>query len=126
MEKSFEDLLVWQKAHQLVLRIYEITKEFPKEEVFGLTTQLRRAVSSITMNIVEGTGLSSQAEFRRTLYIARGSLKEVQYQVLLSKDLGYISKDTYDELKTDIHEIGKLLNGLINSVNSRLRPGSCR
>ncbi len=125
MEKSFEDLLVWQKAHQLVLRIYEITKEFPKEEVFGLTTQLRRAVSSITMNIVEGTGLSSQAEFRRTLYIARGSLKEVQYQVLLSKDLGYISKDTYDELKTDIHEIGKLLNGLINSVNSRLRPNSC-
>ncbi|MFZ5753395.1 MAG: four helix bundle protein [Bacillota bacterium] len=116
MQRDFEDLIVWQKSHKLALQIYEITKDFPKEELYGLTPQIRRASSSIPMNIAEGTGLKSYADFRRLLAMARGSLMELRYQLRLCKDLGYINADTYFRFVRDYDEVGKMLNGLITSL----------
>lgn len=112
---TFKDLIVWQKSHLLVLKIYEITQLFPREEIYGLTSQLRRAAYSIPANIVEG---KKKKKKKKTIphqlsfiNIAEGSLEEVKYFLILSKDLKYIEEDTYNELLKDAEEIGKLLNG---------------
>lgn len=110
-------LIVWQKAHELVLRIYEITKDFPREELFGLTSQIRRAAASIPSNIVEGKARGSNKEYKRFMLMARGSLEEVKYQLLLVKDLQYIDEKIYQELIGQAKEVGRLLNGLIVSLN---------
>lgn len=109
-------LLVWQKSHKLVLKIYEITKFFPKDEQFGLTSQIRRAAVSILSNIVEGKARGSKKDYRRFLLISRGSLEEVKYQLLLAKDLRYISYEVYMEILDITNEVGKMLNGLINKM----------
>jgi four helix bundle protein len=88
--KNFKELKIWQRSHQLVLDIYLITKSFPKEEVYGLTSQIRRSCSSIPTNIAEGCGRNSDAELNRFLVIAMGSASELEYQLILIKDLGYI------------------------------------
>ena len=118
MEKirSYEDLLVWQKAHSLVLNIYRVTKYFPKEERFGLIQQLRRSAASVATNIAEGFARYSKKEYVQFLYCSRGSLSETEYHLQLSRDLNYLSLETYRRLKELIVEIGKMLNGLINSL----------
>lgn len=109
-------LVVLQKSHQLVLEIYSVTKNFPKDELFGLTSQIRRAAVSVPSNIIEGKARGSSKEFKRFLLVARGSLEEVKYQLLLSKDLRYISENKYKEVLVLAKEVGRLLNGLIVSV----------
>ena|SRR5215467_5979134 len=89
--QNFRNLRVWGKAHDLTLRIYEVTRSFPREETYGLTSQIRRSAASIASNIAEGCGRTGKAELRRFLEIAMGSASEVEYQLLLAEDLGYLS-----------------------------------
>lgn len=116
--KTFKDLLVWQKAHALVLKIYEITKAFPPEEKFGLTSQLRRSASSIPTNIVEGKKKNSTKEFLHFLNISDCSLEETKYHLLLSKDLGYLKTNEFDAIHKDCEEVGKMLFGLQKSLST--------
>ena len=109
-------LIVWQKSHELTLNIYEITKSFPKDEQFGLTSQIRRAAVSIPSNIVEGKARGSNKDYKRFLLIARGSLEETKYQLLLAKDLKYIDEESYRELLNLALETGRLLAGLIKKL----------
>lgn len=113
---KYEGLDVWKEAHGLVLDIYKVTDSFPKEEKFRLTDQLCRASSSVTINICEGTGRSTQKDFVHFLYMARGSLHETSYELLLAKDLSYIDSEQYGILIEKCDKIGKMLNGLINKV----------
>jgi four helix bundle protein len=109
-------LIVWKQSHQLVLKIYEITKGFPNSELFGLTSQIRRAAVSVPSNIVEGKARGFDKEYKRFLMMARGSLEEVKYQLLLAKDLEYIDSNKYEEVINLTNDVGKLLNGLIRSL----------
>ena len=111
--KNFKSLLVWEKAHLLVLEIYKITAILPKEENYGMTSQIRRATSSIPTNIAEGCGRGSDADFKRFLQIAFGSASEVEYLLILCKDLKYINEDIYVNLNFKIEEIKKMLSALI-------------
>jgi len=117
MYNDTSKLILWQKSHKLVLTIYDITKKFPKDELFGLTSQIRRAAVSIPSNIVEGKARGSNKEYRRFLLMSRGSLEEVKYQILLAKDLQYIDENNYKEVLSLAKEVGKLLNGLIVSIS---------
>lgn len=111
--KSFTDLTVWQKGHQLVLLIYKYTQKFPKEELFGLSNQIRRAIVSFTSNIAEGFSRNSYKEKVQFYSIALGSLTEVQNQLLIAKDLEYITGEEF-KLCADITvELNKMTNGLI-------------
>ena len=120
--KSFEDLLVWQKAHRYVLCIYHITKKYPKEEMFGLVNQMRRAAASITANIAEGFVRIGRKEKLRFYNISQGSLEETRNFVILSKDLGYISEDDKEKILEQAAEVARLLNayrqGLLKHYNS--------
>jgi len=109
-------LIVWQKSHELVLKVYEITKGFPKDEQFGLVSQMRRAAVSVPSNIVEGKARGSSKDYKRFLLMARGSLEEVKYQLLLAKDLSYIDSSEYNHILSSADEVGRLLNGLIRTV----------
>ena len=111
--KSFTDLIVWQQGHKLVLLIYKYSQRFPKQELFGLSNQIRRAIVSFTSNIAEGFSRTSYKEKVQFYYIALGSLTEVQNQLLIAKDLGYISKEVFDELAEMSIELSKMINGLI-------------
>ncbi|MEK7558885.1 MAG: four helix bundle protein [Patescibacteria group bacterium] len=111
--KSFTDLNAWKEAHKLALLIYKITKQFPKEEQFGLTNQLRRAVVSITSNIAEGFSRSSYKEKIQFYSMALGSLSEVQSQLLIARDISYIEKDQFNSIADQSVTVNKLLNGLI-------------
>lgn len=113
--RSFEDLLVWQKAHEAVLLVYKLTRDFPSEEKFGLTSQFRRASISIAANISEGFAKQSSPEKIRYLNIAQGSLAECKYYVILSKDLGYGSENKLSEL---FIEVGKMINGYIGKLKT--------
>ena len=119
MYEDTSKLLVWQKSHELVLKIYEVTKNFPKDEQFGLTSQIRRAATSIPSNIVEGKARGSSKDYNRFLLIARGSLEETKYQLLLAKDLKYINENIYKEIYKKMDEVGRLLGGLINNLERR-------
>jgi len=117
--KSFEDLIVWKKAHNIVLIIYKLLEKFPKEEKYRIIDQIVRAVLSIPTNIAEGFGRFTLKDYVHFLIIARGSIGEVQYLILLSKDLNYINSKEYIDLKKELDEIGKMLNGLINSLRRK-------
>ena len=108
---SFDTLIVWKKSHELTLKIYEITKTFPREEIFGITSQLRRAAYSIPSNIVEGRTKSTIAHRLSFISHSTGSLEEVKYFLLLSRDLNYLTTEKYNELIPFLEEVGKLLNG---------------
>ena len=116
MTESFRNLVVWQKAKDLVEAVYEATKSFPREEIYTLTAQIRRAAISIPSNIAEGKGRNTDPDFRRFLLQARGSLYEVENQLEIAKDLGYISETQLAKLIPKCNEVGKLLNGLMNSL----------
>jgi four helix bundle protein len=118
--QSFTDLLVWQKAHSLVLEVYRLTKMFPKDELFSLVSQLRRAVISITSNIAEGFGRISEKEKLHFYSFAYGSLLEVKNQILVSKDLNYLKIADHNKLEEQITEVAKMLQGLIKSI--KLKP----
>lgn len=112
----YRDLKVWEKAHTLTKEVYELTSYFPKDEKYGLTSQLRRAASSMPANIAEGSASLSKNMFIKHLGIARGSSAEVEYHLLLCFELGYMSHDKFDDCSKRIFEIQKMLNGLINSL----------
>lgn len=114
--QTYEDLIVWQKAHAIVLAIYSITKNFPKDELFGLTSQLRRASVSIASNIVEGFKRHSNQEKIRFYNMAESSAEEVHYQLRLAHDLEYASTRA---LRTDLREICRIINGLIKSIRTQ-------
>jgi len=115
---TFRDLKVWEKAHELVLEVYKITKEFPGEEKFGLVSQLRRSAGSIPTNLAEGYKRKSRRDFAHFVNIAEGSLEETKYILLLSCDLGYINKSKLEMLNSICEEIGKMLSGLHNKLIS--------
>ena len=111
--RSFQDLIVWQKGHQFVLSIYRLTDSFPKNEIYGLTSQLRRAAISIPANIAEGFKKKTKGDKARFMNIAQGSAEECRYYLILSKDLGY--GDT-EELMSRLEEISKLLGAYSSSI----------
>ncbi|MEK9209336.1 MAG: four helix bundle protein [Patescibacteria group bacterium] len=117
--KSFHDLDSWKKGHQLVLEIYKISKDFPREELFGIISQLRRAASSITANIAEGFARYHFKDKSRFYYQARGSVAEVQNFLLLSKDLNYINTEVCRNLGEKANEVRQLINGLIRSIEKQ-------
>lgn len=112
----FKELIVWQKSIDLVTKIYKVTEKFPSSEIYGLTSQLKRASISIPSNIAEGNTRRSKADYVQFLRIARGSCSEVETQIIISKNLGFIDEIKFDELSSSIIEISKMLNGLINSL----------
>ena len=123
MLKNYKELKVWQKSYQLCLTIYKATKAFPKNEGFGLTSQMRRAALSIPSNIAEGYGRKTTPDYLRSLYIAYGSTCELETQIGLSGDLCYLNKENLLELQRDIGEIEKMLKALIKSFeNKPLNP----
>lgn len=118
MTKTYKELIVWQKSYKLSLQVYELTQRFPKEEIYGLTSQIRRAVVSIPSNIAEGYCRYSKKEYIQFLQIAYGSGAELETQLLLTKDLKYSSEKEYLELSNLLAEVMKMLNSLIAKVRS--------
>jgi len=116
--KDFKELKVWEKAHKLTLAVYKGNRSFPKEELYGLTSQMRRSCSSIPANIAEGCGRSGDAELRRFLHIAMGSASELQYHVLLARDLSLLDELTHDRLANDVSEIKRMLASFIKKLNA--------
>jgi len=116
--KDFRTLKVWEKAHELVLNIYKSTDAFPKQEKYGLTSQIQRAAASIPTNIAEGCGKDSDAELKRYFLIAMGSSSELEYLLLLTHDLGYLSKENYTTLQSNLIEIRKMLNAFIQRLKA--------
>lgn len=116
--RSFTDLKVWQEAHKLSLMIYKMTKDFPKEEIFALTSQLRRAAISVVSNIAEGFSRRTVADKRQFYFMSLGSLTEVQSQLLIARDLGYVPRQDFSEFASQTILVSKLLNGLIKSLNT--------
>ena len=111
--RDFRELKVWHKAHELTLGVYRATKLFPKEELYSLTSQIRRAAVSIAANIAEGAGKNSRAEFARFLQIALGSASELEYHLLLSRDLGYLAPEIHLLLSEQVVETKKMLSGFV-------------
>ena len=116
--QNYKDLKVWQKAHEFTLKVYEITKIFPKEEVYGLVSQLRRAASSIPANMAEGCGKNTQAELAHYLNISLGSANEAEYFLILSKDLKYVKEDVFSSLFSMVNEVKAMLITLIGKVRT--------
>lgn len=119
MGSKFKQIKVWEKAHQLTLDIYRITMSFPQYEVYGITSQLRRASSSIPANIAEGYSRGSTKQYINFLNISNGSLSETTYFLILAHDLGYIDSNKYKVLEQQCDEIGKMINATIKTLKSR-------
>jgi four helix bundle protein len=117
--QSYRELIVWQKAMDLVEAVYLATLGFPRDEIYGLTAQIRRVAVSIPSNIAEGQGRSSTRDFLHFLAMSRGSAKEVETQVLIAERLKYITKQTSAELIAQITEVGRLISGLSNSLKKK-------
>lgn len=117
--KSVEDLEVFKKAHALVLKTYKLTKIFPSDEKYGLISQVRRSAYSIPSNLMEGSNRLGSKEYRQFVGIARGSAAELKYQLMLSRDLEYISEQNFNEIGAEILEISRMLMGLANSLQKR-------
>lgn len=113
---SYKDLVAWQKARELVREIYRHTEGFPSHEIYGLTSQLRRAAVSIPSNIAEGQGRLTVGEFKQFIGHAKGSVFELETQVLISCDLGYLSCEAAQELVNRVQEVGRILSGLLASL----------
>ena len=119
--RDFRELKVWHKAHALTLDVYRATSSFPRDELYGLTSQIRRAAVSVGANIAEGAGKNSRAELARFLQIALGSASELEYHFLLSRDLGYLGLEAYQQLSLQVVEIKKMLSGFIQYLGLGLR-----
>ena len=116
--RDFKKIRVWEKAHQLTLTLYKLTDLFPSDERFGLVSQLRRAAASIPTNIAEGAGRETQKEFARFIHLATGSASEVEYLLLLSRDLGYISTEEYTKQDKNINDIKRMLYAFGKALQS--------
>jgi four helix bundle protein len=116
--KSFTDLRTWQEGHRLILEIYRFSKTWPKEEVYGLVSQIRRAALSIPSNIAEGMGRGSTKDLSRFLINARGSVQEVLSQLILARDLEYLSKESYAELATRYHGLAAGINAHLSRLKN--------
>jgi four helix bundle protein len=114
--RNFQELNIWIKSHSLTLKIYSATQSFPKEEMFGLISQMRRSSSSIPTNIAEGCGRNSNPDFKRFLTMATGSSSELEYQLILSKDLKYLSESDFKELSNELIEIRKMIYSFIKNM----------
>jgi four helix bundle protein len=119
--RDFRKFQVWEKSHQLTLAIYKATNSFPKDELYGLTSQIRRAASSVPANIAEGCGRSGDGDFARFLQIAAGSASELDYHLLLAHDLGYLSEIEYRGLNPTLLEIKRMLVGLIQNIKEKAK-----
>ena len=117
--KSFTDLEAWKEAHKLVLVLYAATKDFPKAEMYALTDQIRRCTISISSNIAEGFSKQSRKEKLRFYYTAKGSLTELQNQLLVARDVGYLDDKKFKEIASQTVKVHKLVNGLIKSSQSK-------
>lgn len=117
--QDYRSLIVWEKSHKLTISIYKLTMAFPKEEIYALTSQIRRASFSIPSNIAEGCGRNSKADFANFLNIAMGSANELDYFMLLSKDLNYISTEIYHKAEKGIGEIKAMLISLLSKVRTK-------
>ncbi|MBZ0308073.1 MAG: four helix bundle protein [Anaerolineae bacterium] len=116
--QDFKKLVVWQKAHQLTLNVYKLTRGYPSEEKFGLISQMQRSSSSIPTNIAEGCGRETNAELNRFLYVALGSASELHYQIILSHDLGYVEQSHFLVLEQEIIQVKKMLSALIKKLKT--------
>jgi len=116
--QSFRDIKVWQKSYRLTLAVYRATATFPREEQFGLTSQLRRAASSVPANIAEGCCCDGDAEFARFLRIAMGSASELECHILLARDLGLLSSPVAAALETDVEEVKRMLSSFIRKLKA--------
>jgi four helix bundle protein len=119
MLKNFKELKVWQKSYKLCLKVYKITKKFPKSEVYSFTSQMRRAALSIPCNIAEGYGRKTTPDYLRFLYMSYGSICELETQILLAGDLEYIETESLSELQSDIGEVERMLKALIKSIERK-------
>jgi four helix bundle protein len=115
--KDFKELKVWTKAHQLALHLYTATRDFPRQEVYGLTSQMRRAAVSIAANIAEGCGRRSDGELARFLQIARGSASELEYHLLLARDLGFLNEEEHQRMELKLIEVQRMLPALVQRVH---------
>ena len=119
--RNYRDLQVWSKSYVLTLQLYRLSRTFPKEELYGLTSQMRRAALSIGANLAEGCGRRTNAEMARFVRITMGSASELDHHLLLCKDLGFLENDRYRGLARDLTEIRKMLSSLLNSIESELQ-----
>jgi four helix bundle protein len=115
---DLKQLKVWQKAHQVTLDIYRTTQQFPRSETYGLCAQMRRCAVSIGSNIAEGRGRDGDGDFSRFIQIASGSAAELEYQILLAKDLGYLDDSEYAKLNSNLAEVGRMLISLRGSIRT--------
>lgn len=114
--RNYRDLQTWNKAHKLTLDLYKISRQFPKEEIYGITSQLRRAASSIGANLAEGCGRQTNSEFARFVRISMGSASELDYHLLLSRDLGFLEGEAYQRTSKSLTEVRKMLASLLSTV----------
>jgi four helix bundle protein len=114
--ESFTDLIAWQKAHILAVKIYKVTEIFPQKETYSLTDQMRRCATSVSSNIAEGFSRQSKKEKIQFYYTAKGSLTELQNQLLIARDVDYLTKELFNDTANRTVEVSKLINGLIKSV----------
>jgi four helix bundle protein len=124
--QDFRQLKIWRKSHELTLAVYRATQGFPVAETYGLTSQIRRAAAAIPTNIAEGTGRGSDPDFARFLHIAMGSASELQYLLLLARDLSYVSDDVHASLGDMTVEVKRMLASLLRTVKSRATAGADR
>lgn len=120
MLKSYRDLLVWQKAIELVIQVYKLSGQFPRNEIYGLTAQVRRASVSVPSNIAEGYGRGSRKEYLQFLWIAQGSLKELETQLILAECLSYATPAQVEPVLSDSDQLGKMLGSLIRSLSHKV------
>jgi four helix bundle protein len=119
--KTYKDLIAWQKSIVLVTEIYALTRTFPADEKFGLTSQLNRAAVSVPSNIAEGWGRETSKNFLQFLRNSRGSVMEIQTQLIIAKNLGFVDEHSYQKLMDKSEEVGKILQGLIKSINAKMK-----
>ncbi len=117
--KDFRQLQIWDRSHKLTLQIYRITRGFPTDERYGMVSQMRRSSSSVPTNIAEGCGRNTDADFARFLDHSMGSATELEYQLILSRDLGYISTDEYTETNGELTEIKRMLNAFLQKLRAK-------
>jgi len=120
--RDFHKLKIWERAHKLTLLLYKVTRSFPNDELYGLTSQIRRSSASIPTNIAEGCGRDSQAEMIHFFQLAMGSSSELEYQLILAHELQYITEGAYKDVSTELIEIRRMLNTYTRKLKSTLHP----
>jgi four helix bundle protein len=122
--RNYRELEVWEKSHKLTLELYKLSRGFPKEEMYGLTSQMRRAAVSIGANLAEGCGRRTSAELARFVRIAMGSASELDYHLLLCRDFEFIAEEQYDRAMRELVRIRKMLSGLLASIEDQIQGGA--